>query len=60
MVDEHVRAGGSAVVTTHALDLALDLATRVVVVSAGSIVVDANRTDVTRGDVEAAIAGVGG
>lgn len=46
--------------TTHALDLALDLASRVVVVSGGAIVVEGPRASLTRSDVDAAIAGAGG
>lgn len=59
LVDDHVAGGGSAVLTTHALDLALSLATRVVVVSGGRVVADAPRAALTRSDVEAAIAGTG-
>lgn len=60
LVGEHVGRGGSAVLTTHALDLALELATRVVVVAGGVVVTDGPRAAVTRSEVEAAIAGAGG
>lgn len=57
---DHVAAGGCVVLTTHALDLALDLATRVIVVSGGAVVADGPRAAVTRAEVESAIAGMGG
>lgn len=57
---DHVAAGGCVVLTTHALDLALDLATRVIVVSGGAVVADGPRVAVTRAEVESAIAGMGG
>jgi len=60
LVGDHVAGGGSAVLTTHALELALDLATRVVVVSGGVVVADGERAALTRSDVEAAISGAGG
>ncbi len=60
LVTEHVGAGGSAVLTTHALDLALELATRVVVIASGVVVADGERAALTRSEVEAAIVGAGG
>ena len=60
LIGAHVGGGGCAVLTTHALDLALELATRVVVVSGGVVVTDGPRAALTRSEVEAAIAGAGG
>jgi heme exporter protein A len=64
IVSQQVQRGGSVVLTTHALELALELATRVVVVTQGRIALNAPREQVTRDEVAAVIdtgvvAGVG-
>lgn len=46
IVSTQVERGGSVLFTTHSLDLALSLATRVAVISAGRIDLDAGRGDV--------------
>ncbi|MCO5176965.1 MAG: heme ABC exporter ATP-binding protein CcmA [Thermomicrobiales bacterium] len=58
IVLEQLADSGSVVLTTHAIELALRLATRVVVVAGGAIAVDAARAALTQGDVEAAIRGL--
>lgn len=50
--------GGSVILTTHAIELALRLATRVVVVAGGAITVDAAQASMSHGEVEAAIRGL--
>jgi heme ABC exporter ATP-binding subunit CcmA len=52
IVLEQVARGGSVVFTSHALDLALELATRVVVIVDGQLTLDTRRAAVTRGAVE--------
>ncbi len=47
IVRTQAAAGGSVVLTTHALDFALQLATRVVVLADGSVVLDAPRQAVS-------------
>jgi ABC-type multidrug transport system ATPase subunit len=50
-----VAAGGSVVLTTHALDYALELASRVVTLAQGRVALDAERSAVRIDDVRAAI-----
>ena len=57
IVRTQVERGGSAVLTTHALDYALELATRVVVLADGQIVLDEQRDCVTDDVVARAIGG---
>jgi heme exporter protein A len=52
IVRSQIAQGGSVVFTSHALELALDLATRVVVVVDGGIVLDAGRPEVTQSTIE--------
>lgn len=47
----HIERGGSVMFTTHSLDLAMSIATRVIVVRAGWIVLDAPRDEVDTDDV---------
>lgn len=58
IVQEQVADGGSVVLTTHAIELALRLATRVVVVANGAITVDASRASLTHGEIDLAIRGL--
>jgi heme exporter protein A len=64
IVTQQIERGGSVVLTTHALELALDLVSRVVVVAHGRVALDAPRDQVSRDAVAAVIdtgvvAGVG-
>jgi ABC-type multidrug transport system ATPase subunit len=58
IVRTQVAGGGSVVLTTHALDYALELATRVVVLADGRVVLEASRDGVSEDDVSQAIGGV--
>jgi heme ABC exporter ATP-binding subunit CcmA len=63
IVRAQVDLGGSVVFTSHALELALDLSTRVIVVTEGRVTLDADRPKVTRSGVEELLrepSGVGG
>jgi ABC-type multidrug transport system ATPase subunit len=53
---EQVERGGGVVFTTHGVEFALRLASRVVVLRGGDVVLDAAAGDVTLGKVEGAIA----
>jgi heme exporter protein A len=58
LVRSQVGRGGSVVLTTHALEYGLDLATRVVVLADGRVVLDQPRALVSDAAVAAAISGV--
>ncbi|HEX5167329.1 MAG TPA: heme ABC exporter ATP-binding protein CcmA [Thermomicrobiales bacterium] len=58
IVQAQVAGGGSVVLTTHALEYALELATRVVVLAGGRVVLDAPRDEVSGAAVTQAIGGV--
>lgn len=55
IVRSQVARGGSVILTTHALEYALELATRVVVLADGRVVLDEVRERVSDGQVAAAI-----
>ena len=57
IVRSQVARGGSVVLTTHALEYGVDLATRVVVIAEGQVVLDQPRERVSDVEVAAAIAG---
>lgn len=57
IVRSQAARGGSIVLTTHALEYGIDLATRVVVIADGQVVLDQPRERVSDADVTAAIAG---
>jgi ABC-type sugar transport system ATPase subunit len=57
IVRSQVERGGSVVLTTHALEYALELATRVVVLADGRVVLDEPRELVSDESVARAIGG---
>jgi heme exporter protein A len=58
LVRSQVARGGSVVLTTHALEYGLDLATRVIVLAEGRVVLDRPRALVSDDEVSMAIASV--
>jgi heme ABC exporter ATP-binding subunit CcmA len=58
IVRAQVARGGSVVLTTHALDFALELATRVVILADGRVMLDAPRDVVSEAEVVQAIGGL--